>query len=92
MSCFEKTPELSDKLTIRVIIGAMESMQWGNRLDGTGPNKHVDFGEDKINCLISSTDTSLNDEKIDGNFSGRDNGFKLINGSLERKVLILSTK
>ena len=22
-------------------------------------------GEDKINCLISSTDTSLNDEKID---------------------------
>ena len=42
LSCFEKTPELSDKLTIRVIIGAMESMQWGSRLDGTGSNKHVD--------------------------------------------------
>ena len=52
MSCFEKTPEQSDKLTIRVIIGAMELMQWGSRLDGTGSNKHVDFGEDKINCLI----------------------------------------
>ena len=38
-------------------------MQWGSRLDGTGSNKHVDFGEDKINCLISSIDTSLNDEK-----------------------------
>ena len=92
MSCFEKTPELSDKLTIRVIIGAMESMQWGSRLDGTGSNKHVDFGEDKINCLISSTDTSLNDENIGGDLSGRDNGFKSINGSFERRVLILSTK
>ena len=63
LSYFEKTPELSNKSTIRVIIGAIESMQWGSRLDGTGSNKHVDFGEDKINCLISSTDTSLSDEK-----------------------------
>ena len=92
LSCFEKTPELSDKLTIRVIIGAMESMQWGNRLDGTGNNKHVEFGKDKINCLISSTDTSLNDENIGGDLSGRDNGFKSIDGSFERRVLILSTK
>ena len=92
LSCFEKTPELSDKLTIRVIIRAIESMQWGSTLDGTGSNKHVDFGEDKINCLISSTDTSLNDEKIGGDISGRDNGFKSINGSLERRVLILYTK
>ena len=57
-----------------MIIGAMESMQWGSRLDGTGSNKYVDFGEDKINCLISSTDTSLNDENIGGDLSGRDNG------------------
>ena len=76
MSCFEKTPELSDKLTIRVIIGAMESMQWGSRLDGTWSNKHVDFGEDKINFLISSTDISLNDKNIGCDLSGRDNGFK----------------
>ena len=69
LSCFKKTPELSDKLTIRVIIGAMESMQWGSRLDGTGSNKHVDFGEDKINCLISSIDTSLNDENIGGDYN-----------------------
>ena len=76
-----------------MIIGAMESMQWGSRLDGTGSNKHVDFGVDKINCLISSIDTSLNDENIiGGDLSGRDNGFKSINGSFERRVLILSSK
>ena len=93
LSCFEKTPELRrDKLTIRVIIGAMESMQWDSRMAGTGSNKHVDFGEDKINCLISSTDTGLHDENISGNLSGRDNGFKSIDGSFERRVLILSTK
>ena len=75
-----------------MIIGAIESMQWGSRLDGTGSNKRADFGEDKINCLISSTDTSLNDENEGGDLTGRDNGFKSINGSLERRVLILSTK
>ena len=51
-------------------------MQRGKRWDSTGFNKHVDFGEDKINCLILSTDTSLNDENKGGNLSGRDNGFK----------------
>ena len=75
-----------------MIIGAIESMQWGSKLDGTGSNNHVDFGDDKINCLISSTDTSLNDENIDGDLLGRDNGFKSINGSFERRVLIFSTK
>ena len=75
-----------------MIIEAIESMQQGSRLDGTGSNKHVDFGENNINCLISSTDTSLNDEKIGGDLSGRDNGFKSINGSLEWRILILSTK
>ena len=47
LKCFGKTPELSDKFTIRVIITVMESMQWGRRWDGMGSNKHVDFGEDK---------------------------------------------
>ena len=75
-----------------MIIGAMESIQWGRRLDGTGSNKHVDFGEDKINCLISSTDTCLNDENIGGDLSGGDNGFKSINWSFERRIIILSTK
>ena len=56
----EKTPELNDKFTIRVIIGAMESMQWGRRWDGTGSNKHLDCDEDKINCLISSKLISFN--------------------------------
>ena len=55
-------------------------------------NEHVDFGEDKINSLISSTDTSLNDENEGGDLSGRDNEFESIDGSFERKVLILSTK
>ena len=54
--------------------------------------KHLDFGEDKINCLISSTDTSLNDENEGGNLSKRDKGFKSIKGSFERRALILSTK
>ena len=70
LKCFGKTQELSDKFTIRMIMGAMESMQRGRRLDGTRSNKHVDFGEDKINCLILSTDTSLNDENEGGDLSG----------------------
>ena len=48
---------------------------------------NVDFGEDKINCLISSADTCLNDENKGGDLSGKDNGFKLINGSFERRVI-----
>ena len=75
-----------------MIIGAMESMQRSRRWDGTGSNKHVDFGEDKTNCLISSTDTSLNDENESGDLSGRDNGFKYINGAFKWWVLLLSTK
>ena len=63
----------------------MESMQWGRRWDGARSHKHVDFGEDKINCLISSTDISLNDENIDGDLSGRDNGFKSIKGVLNEE-------
>ena len=70
----------------------MESMQWVKRWDGTGTNKHLDMGEDKINSIISSTDTSLNDENEDRDLSGRDIGFKSINGSFEWIALILSTK
>ena len=33
----------------------------------------MDFGEDNISCLISSTDASLNDENIGGDLSGTDN-------------------
>ena len=62
------------------------------QMNGTGSNKHVNFGEDKINCIILSTDTSLNDDNEGGDLLGRDNGFKLINGSFERRVSILSTK
>ena len=57
-----------------------------------GSNKHVDFGEDKINHLISSTDTSLNDENEGGDLSGRYNGFKSINGSFKWRILIFSIK
>ena len=92
LKCLEKTPEVSNKFAIGVIIGAMESMLWGRRWDVTGSKKHVDFGEDKINCLISSTNTSLNDENEGGNLSGKDNEFKSINGSFEQRVLMLSTK
>ena len=46
----------------------------------------------KINCLISSTDISLNDENVGGDLSGKDNKFESINGSFEQRVLILSTK
>ena len=70
----------------------MELMQCGRRWNGTWSNKHIDFGEDKINHLISSTDTSLNDENKDGDLSGKHNGFKSINGSFERRVLIFSIK
>ena len=52
----------------------------------------MDFGEDKINCLISSTDASLKDKNIGGERSGRDKGYISIKGSFERSVLILSTK
>ena len=43
-------------------------MQWGKKWDGTRSNKHEDFGEDKINYLISSTDISLNDENEGDNY------------------------
>ena len=83
--CFGKTTELSDTVIIRVIIGTMESMQWG-RWDGMGSNKHVDFGEDKINCLILSIDTRLNDEYVCGDKWGTGKRFKSTNGNFKWRV------
>ena len=37
-------------------MGAITSIQRGSRLDGKGSDKQVDFGKDKIKCLILSTD------------------------------------
>ena len=73
-SVLEKTPQPSDKFATRVLIGAMKSMQCGRRWDGTGSNKYVDFGKDKINCFNSST--CLNNKNIGGDWLGRDIGFK----------------
>ena len=92
LKCFGKIQELSDKFTKHVIIEAMKSSKWGRRWGGMGSKKHAHFGEDKINCFIISIDTSLYDENVGDDLSGRDNGFKSINGSFERRVLILSTK
>ena len=47
-----------------VITRATLSMQWGKRLEDTGSDWQVDFGEDNISCLISSKDAGLNNENI----------------------------
>ena len=39
---------------MRVITGAI-TIHKGNRLDGRGSDKQVDFGDDDIKCLVSST-------------------------------------
>ena len=54
--------------------------------------RDVDFGEDKTNCLLSSTGISLNDKNKDGDLSGRNNEFNSIRESFKQRVLILSTK
>ena len=56
VNSYGKIPEMRDIFTIRVIIKALISILRGNRLDGRGSDKHVDFRDDKISCLISSTD------------------------------------
>ena len=53
---FLNIPELRDRYTRRVITGAMTLTHRGTRLDGTRSDKQVDFGDDKIKCLISSID------------------------------------
>ena len=55
---------------MRVIMGTILSIQWGNRLEGMGSDWQVDFGEDNISCLISSKDAGLNVENVGGNLSG----------------------
>ena len=77
---------------MRVITGAVASIHRGKRLDGTGSDKQVDFGDDKIKCLISSIDAGWNNENVGGGLSGIVNGFKSTKGSFERRALILSTK
>ena len=73
---------------MRVIItGAITSIHRGNRLDGTGSDKQVDFGVDKIKCLISSTDAGWNNVNVGGGLSGIVNGFKPIKGSFKRSSL-----
>ena len=47
---------LKDRFTMRVITGAITSIQGGNRLGDKGSDEQVNFGDDKIKCLIFSTD------------------------------------
>ena len=77
---------------MRVITGAITSIHRGNRLDGTGSDGLVDFGDDKIKCLISSTDAGWNNENEGCGLSGILNGFKSTKESFERSAFILSTK
>ena len=48
--------ELRDRFVMRVITGAITLIHRGNRLDGRGSDEQVDFVDEKIKCLISSTD------------------------------------
>ena len=56
LNSFGNLPELRNRFTMRVITGAVASIHRGKRLDGTGSDEQVDFGDDKIKCLISSID------------------------------------
>ena len=77
---------------MRVITGAITSIRWSNRLDGLGSDKHVDFGEDNIRFLMSSTDADWKSKKVGDGLLGIANGFKSTNGNFARSDLILSTK
>ena len=46
--------ELRDRFTMRVIKGAITSIYRDQRIDGTGSDEQVDFGDDKIKYLIFS--------------------------------------
>ena len=56
LKSFGNIPELRDRFSMWVITGAVTSTHSGNRLDDTGSDEPVDFGDDKIKRLISSTD------------------------------------
>ena len=92
LNSFRNIPELRDRFTMRVITGAITSIRRGNRLDSRGSDEQVDFADDKIKCLISSTDAGWNNENVDSGLSGILNRFKSTNESFERRALILSTK
>ena len=58
--------ELRDRFTMRATTGAITSIHRGNILDGRGSDEQVDFGDNKIKCLISSTDAGRNNENVGG--------------------------
>ena len=92
LNSFGNIPELRDRFTMRVITGTITSIHRGNRLDDRGSDEQVDFGDDKIKCLISSTDTGWNNKNVGGGLSGIVNRFKTTKRSFERTALILSKK
>ena len=59
-------------------MGAITSIQWGKRFDSGGSDKQMDFCDDKIRCLISSTDASWKNENEGGGLPRVENVFKLI--------------
>ena len=61
---------------MRVITGAITSIHRGNRLYGRGSDEHLDFGDNKIKCLICLSYAGRNNKNICGGLSGTINGFK----------------
>ena len=57
LNSFGNIPELRDRFTMWVITEVITLIHRGNRLNGTGSDELVYFGDDKIKRLISSTDT-----------------------------------
>ena len=47
---FGNISKLRDRFTMRVITGAITLKHRDNRLDGSGSDEQVDFGDDKIKC------------------------------------------
>ena len=57
-----------------------------------GSDWQVDSGEGNVSCLISTKDTRLNNENVDGNLSGVEYGFTLSNDRFNKRVSIFSPK
>ena len=72
LNSFGNLPELRYRFTMWVIRGAITSIHKGNRLDSTWSDEQIDFGDDKIKCLIFSSDAGWNNENIGGGLSGID--------------------
>ena len=66
--------------------------KYGRNVDGTGSEKQVDFDELKIKFLISAVVTDSNEEKIEVDWSEKENILTSINGKFARRDLILSVK